>query len=30
MESNNNDKNNYMKEIEKLLEMGFDKEKPQK
>ena len=27
MESNNKDKNNYLKEIEKLLEMGFDKEK---
>ena len=27
MESNNKDKNNYIKEIDKLLEMGFDKEK---
>ena len=27
MESSNKDKNNYIKEIDKLLEMGFDKEK---
>ena len=27
MEPNNKDKNNYIKEIDKLLEMGFDKEK---